>query len=197
MPQPETKSLLLANSREALRATLRNVGHAKNSQLPPFDLLHSQAALEIMQSVHVDRNTRLDVRVQAASRVKPAVMVSRDDDFYLMRLALQPIKLLLYICSGPRIGQVARVDENVARRDIDELVVRVRYADDSDGWSAARRNERLASEEEKDVIEPDGDECQWREEKLVEESEALPLVLPAKAEEREKAHGEGKGSTEN
>lgn len=89
------------------------------------------------------------------------------------------------------------MNEDVARGDVDHLVMGVGDTDNSNGWFATRRNKRLASEEEKDVIEPDGDECQWREEKLVEEGEALPLVLPAKAEESEQAHGEGKSSTEN
>lgn len=82
------------------------------------------------------------------------------------------------------------MDENVTGGDVDELFVSVGYADDADGGSAARRGERLASEEEQEVIDIDGDEGQWREEKLVEQSEALPLVLPAKAEEGEEAHGE-------
>jgi hypothetical protein len=70
------------------------------------------------------------------------------------------------------------------------LIVSVGYTDDANSGSTARRNKRLASEEEENVIEIDGDEGQWREEKLVEESETLPLVLPAKAEEGEEAHGE-------
>lgn len=147
-----------------------------------------------MQALQVHHSTSLDVRVKAATRVKPAIMISTDDNFHLMRLALQPVELLLDVFSGPRIGQVACVNEDVAGGDVDHLVVGVGYADDSNSWFATRRDKRLASEEEKNVIEPDGDECQWREEKLVEESEALPLVLPAKAEESEQAHDEGKSS---
>lgn len=155
-----------------------------------MNLLHGQATFKIMQSLQVHHSTSLDVRVKAATRVKPAIMIPTDDNFHLVRLALQPVELLLNILSRSRIGQVACVNENVACRDVDHLVMGVGYADDSNSWLATRRNKRLASEEEKDVIEPDGDECQWREEKLVEESEALPLVLPAKAEESEQAHDE-------
>lgn len=117
-------------------------------------------------------------------------MISCDDDFDLVRLALQPVDLLLDFFSGPGLGQVAGVDENVTGGDVDELFVSVGYADDADGGSAARRSERLAAEEEQEVIDIDGDEGQRREEKLVEQSEALPLVLPAKAEKGEEAHGE-------
>lgn len=76
------------NSREALWATLWNVRCAKNSQLPPSDLLHVQAALEIKQPVQIHRRVGLDVLIQAATRIKPAVMISRDDELDFVRLAL-------------------------------------------------------------------------------------------------------------
>lgn len=155
-----------------------------------MNLLHSQATFKIMQALQVHHSTSLDVRVKAATRVKPAIMIPTDNNFHLMRLALQPVKLFLNVFSSPGIGQVACVNEDVARGDVDHLIMGVGYADDSNSWFAARRNKRLASEEEKDVIEPNGDESQWREEKLIEESEALPLILPAKAEESEQAHDE-------
>lgn len=186
-------SRALSDSRKAVRATFWNVGHAKQSQLPPIDFLHGQAALEIMKPIQVDRSTSFDVRVKTASRIKPTVMITSNDNLHLMRLALQPVELLLDIGSGPGIGQVASVDEDVSRRDVDELLVGVRYADDADGWSVAGRNKWAAAEEEQDVVELDGDEGQRREEQLVEQGEALPLVLPAEAEEREQAHDEANG----
>lgn len=155
-----------------------------------MNLLYGQATFKIMQALQVHYSTSLDVRVKAATRVKPAIMIPADDNLHLMRLAFQPVELFLNVFSSPGIGQVACVNENVARGDVDHLVMGVGYADDSNSWLATRRNKRLASEEEKDVIEPDSDESQWREEKLVEESEALPLVLPAKTEESEQAHDE-------
>lgn len=82
------------------------------------------------------------------------------------------------------------MDENVAGGDVDELFVSIGYADYADGRSSPRRNEWLSSEEEQEVIDVDGDEGQWREEELVEESEAFPLVFPAEAEKGEEAHGE-------
>lgn len=82
------------------------------------------------------------------------------------------------------------MDENVAGGDVDELFVGVGYADYADGGSSPWRSEWLSSEEEQEVVDVDGDEGQWREEKLVEESEAFPLVFPAEAEKGEDAHGE-------
>jgi hypothetical protein len=180
--------LSLFNSRKAVWATFRDVGHAKQSQFPPLYFLHSQAALEIMEPIQVDRSTGFDVRVKTASRIEPAVVISSNDNLDLMGLALEPVDLLLDVCSGSGVGQVASVDENVTWRDINELVVSVGDADDADGWSVTRGNEWAPTEEEQDVVELDGDEGQWREEELVEEGEALPLVLPAEAEEREQAH---------
>jgi hypothetical protein len=178
------------NLRKALWATLWNIRCTKNSQFPPFDLLHIQPALEIKQSVQIHRRISLDVLVQATSRVKPAVMISRNDNFDLVRLALQPVDLLLDIFGGPGLRQVAGMDENVTGGNIDELFMSIGYADYADGWSSPRRSEGLSSEEEQDVIDVDGDESQWREEELVKESEAFPLVFPAEAEKGEEAHDE-------
>lgn len=145
-----------------------------------------------MKSVQVDRSTSFDVRVKTTSCVEPAVVISSNDNLNLMRLALQPVELLLDICSSSRIGQVASMNENVTGRDVDELVVSVGYADDADGGPVTRRDERAATEKEQDMVQLDADKGQWREEELVEEGEALPLVLPAEAEEREQAHDEAR-----
>jgi len=177
-------------SRKVLGATLKNVGRPKNGNAPALDLLHRQLALEIHQAVQIEGGTRAHILVGARLRVKEAVVVSRYDDLDAVRLGLEPVELFLDGGGGAVVGQVAGVDEDVARGDADDLVVGVGDADDADWRAAARRVEGRAAQEEREVVEARDEVRQRRREQVVEQRRAVEALAAAEAEPGEDAHGE-------
>src|SRR5687767_1792957 len=98
------------SSREALRATLRNVRDAKDGDLPPAHLLNREAALEVQQAAQVNPRARGLVLLRSAPYIEPRIVVPRDDDLDGVRVGLEPVELSLDIGGGTGIGQVAGVN---------------------------------------------------------------------------------------
>lgn len=108
-----------------LRTDLWNVWDSKNGNSAALDLLHGQCALKIDQSIQVRLGTRANILFGSALGIEPAIVVTRDDDLYRVRLRAEPIELLLDVGDGASVGEVASVDEDVAPGNIDGEVMRV------------------------------------------------------------------------
>ena len=176
------------NSRIALRTTFWNVWHAKNGHLPVLDGLDSKRALEVQETVEVGFGTSLGILNQARTLVKPRVVVARDDYLDRMRLGLEPVQLHLNVADGTAVGQIAGVDEDIAFRDGDGLVVGIGDAYNPDGGFPPRGVESMAAQKEDNAVEDDGEEGERRGQKVVEEGQRFPLVWAAEAEPGQETH---------
>lgn len=183
-------------ARKVLGTTLWNVWRAKDGNLPALDVLHGALALEVGDAVEVEPRAAPPVMIAPTPDVEVAVVVSCDDDLDGVGQGLEPVELLLYVCGGAVVGEVSCVDEDVPRRHVDDLVVRVRDAHYAEGGLVPRRAERCAAQEQDEMVEVGGEVGEGREEQLVEHGELLPLALAAQAEPDQEAHGEVRRSTE-
>lgn len=91
---------------------------------------------------------------QPGAGVEEAVVVAAYEDLVLMRLSGEPVELGLDVGDGTGVGEVAGVDEEVPRGDVDVCtVVGVREADDADGGLVAGRGEGSATKEEDNAVD--------------------------------------------
>jgi hypothetical protein len=181
---------MLVDLRKDLGANIRDIRNTKDVNLPSMNLFNRHPALKIPQPTHIRLRTTLNININPTLVIKPTIMVPRNDNLDRMRLRFQPVQLLLNILNCARVREVTGVDEDVARRDGDLFVVRVRDTDDFDGGLVAGRVKGAAAQEEDDIVEAGDEECEGGGEEVVDEGVGIPLVAATEAEPGEEAHDE-------
>lgn len=80
-------------------------------------------------------------------------MIPCDDNLVSVGQGDQPVDLLLDVVGRARVGQVSGMQQEITVRDIaHDLIMGIRQTDNLDGRLVAGRSERLAAEEEDEMV---------------------------------------------
>ncbi|KAF1737906.1 hypothetical protein CRV24_003536 [Beauveria bassiana] len=183
----------MAASWEYIGICSKHIASAKDANLSPIDFLHRHVALQIQDLPQPQLGLAAHVLVPARPAIKVRIMVTRDHNFDRVRKTREPVELLLDVGRGARVGEVARVDQDVPVGHVDGQVVRVRDAHDAHGRLAARLAQGSPSQPDEDVVEVDREKGERREEQVVEHGEALPLRGAPQTEGLQQTHLLGRG----